>query len=95
MLGQLRAGDPLREFQGYTDPKANAKKVIHDVFKPGDSYFRTGDLIVMDAEGFYYFKDRIGDTFRWKGENVSTNEVGTDFIIRALCLLRSTYTFSC
>lgn len=63
------------EFRGYTDEKATSKKVLHDVFKKGDLYFRSGDLLRRDAEGFYYFVDRIGDTFRWKGENVSTAEV--------------------
>ena len=61
--------------QGYTDRKATDKKILKDVFKPGDQYFRTGDLLMMDSEGYYYFQDRIGDTFRYKGENVATTEV--------------------
>jgi fatty-acyl-CoA synthase len=63
------------EFRGYTDPDATQKKILTDVFEPGDRFFRSGDLLRRDADGFYYFVDRIGDTFRCKGENVSTAEV--------------------
>jgi fatty-acyl-CoA synthase len=63
------------EFEGYTNAKESEQKVLRNVFAPGDAWYRTGDLIRMDASGFYYFVDRIGDTFRWKGENVSTSEV--------------------
>jgi fatty-acyl-CoA synthase len=66
---------PVGQFEGYTDEKATASKVLHDVFEKGDSWFRTGDLMRCDDEGYFYFVDRIGDTFRWKGENVSTSEV--------------------
>ncbi len=62
-------------YRGYTDEKATANKLLHDVFRKGDQYFRSGDLLRRDEDGFYYFVDRIGDTFRWKGENVSTAEV--------------------
>ena len=51
------------------------KKILRDVFVRGDRWFRTGDLMKQDSEGYVYFIDRIGDTFRWKGENVSTAEV--------------------
>lgn len=70
------------EFIGYTDKEATQKKILHDAFKPGDTYFNSGDLLrTMDtifSFGFkhYQFVDRVGDTFRWKGENCSTNEVG-------------------
>jgi fatty-acyl-CoA synthase len=62
-------------FEGYADAKATERKVLRNVFKSGDAWYRTGDLMRRDAAGFYYFVDRIGDTFRWKGENVSTAEV--------------------
>ena len=66
---------------GYTDKKASEEKVITDVFEKGDRWFNTGDLIKTMDVGFalgrkhYQFVDRVGDTFRWKAENVSTNEV--------------------
>jgi fatty-acyl-CoA synthase len=62
-------------FEGYIDAAASERKVLCDVFKPGDRWFRTGDLMRRDAAGFFYFEDRVGDTYRWKGENVSTAEV--------------------
>ena len=62
------------DFEGYTSKEATEKKVLRNVFKQGDSYFRTGDLL-RRKDGLTYFVDRIGDTFRWKGENVSTMEV--------------------
>jgi fatty-acyl-CoA synthase len=70
-------GDDVRQrFEGYNDQKATEKKLLRDVFTKGDLWFRTGDLLRMDKHGYIYFVDRIGDTYRWKGENVSTNEVG-------------------
>jgi fatty-acyl-CoA synthase len=62
-------------FEGYTDTIASEKKVLRNVFAAGDAWFRSGDLMRKDARGYFYFVDRIGDTFRWKGENVSTTEV--------------------
>jgi fatty-acyl-CoA synthase len=73
-IGRI-SNDPRTEFTGYLDKSASEKKILRDVFEKGDAWFRTGDLMQQDAEGYYYFIDRIGDTFRWKGENVSTNEV--------------------
>ncbi len=66
---------PSQRFEGYADPAATEKKILHDAFQKGDRWFRTGDLMRKDAAGYYYFVDRIGDTFRWKGENVATSEV--------------------
>ena len=51
------------------------KKILRDVFEKGDAWFRTGDLMRRDEHGYFYFVDRTGDTFRWKGENVATCEV--------------------
>ncbi|MGB6356050.1 MAG: AMP-binding protein, partial [Steroidobacteraceae bacterium] len=62
-------------FEGYADAQASARKVLRNVFKEGDSWYRTGDLMRRDERGFYYFVDRVGETYRWKGENVSTAEV--------------------
>ena len=74
-LGRIDSADPRAEFTGYLDRAASEKKVLRDVFTPGDAWFRTGDLLRQDADGYVYFVDRVGDTFRWKGENVSTAEV--------------------
>ncbi len=74
-VGQIRDNDPVTEFRGYTNKEATAKKILQNVFQTGDRFFRTGDLLRMDDQGFVYFMDRIGDTFRWKGENVATTEV--------------------
>ncbi len=65
----------LVPFEGYSDDEATERKILRNAFRDGDTYFRTGDLMRTDAEGYYYFVDRIGDTFRWKAENVSTAEV--------------------
>jgi fatty-acyl-CoA synthase len=62
-------------FEGYSDSAASNLKVLRNVFVNGDAWFRSGDLMRRDSAGFFYFVDRIGDSFRWKGENVSTSEV--------------------
>ena len=74
VIGKISA-EPGRSFDGYTTKADTEKKVLRDVFEAGDSWFRTGDLMRRDAQGYFYFVDRIGDTFRWKGENVATSEV--------------------
>ena len=62
-------------FDGYRDAAATEQKVLRDLFEPGDAYFNTGDLLRRGRFRMLYFTDRLGDTFRWKGENVSTTEV--------------------
>ncbi len=67
--------NPTNRFDGYADKSETEKKILRDVFEKGDIWFRTGDLMKRDSLGYFYFIDRIGDTFRWKGENVATSEV--------------------
>jgi len=76
-LGRIHgsAAQSGSDFEGYTDHGASEQKIIRNVFERGDAWYRTGDLMRQDAGGFFYFVDRIGDTFRWKGENVATSEV--------------------
>ena len=62
-------------FEGYTDRAETEKKILRDVYARGDAWFRTGDLMRLDEQGFFHFVDRVGDTFRWKGENVAASEV--------------------
>jgi fatty-acyl-CoA synthase len=62
-------------FEGYTNQEASERRILRNVFEPGDVWVRTGDLMRKDAQGYFYFVDRVGDTFRWKGENVATSEV--------------------
>ena len=74
-LGMIDASSPTGRFEGYAKKEETEKKILRDVFTKGDQWFRTGDLLKQDAQGYFYFVDRIGDTFRWKGENVATSEV--------------------
>jgi fatty-acyl-CoA synthase len=67
--------DARAGYSGYADKAASERKILRDAFVQGDSWFRTGDLMREDEDGYFYFIDRIGDTYRWKGENVSTTEV--------------------
>ncbi len=69
------ASKPAARFEGYASQSETEKKILRDAFEKGDVWFRTGDLMRKDKDGYFFFVDRIGDTFRWKGENVSTTEV--------------------
>ncbi|KAF6215249.1 hypothetical protein GE061_010001 [Apolygus lucorum] len=77
LLGLIPANNFSRVFSGYLNKRESEKKVISNVFKLGDRAFITGDLMSMDKYGYLYFKDRTGDTYRWKGENVATFEIET------------------
>ncbi len=84
-LGRLSPRDAMK-FEGYTNVAASEAKILRDVFVAGDAWFRTGDLMRRDAAGYFAFVDRIGDTFRWKGENVSTSEVAAILSrVRGVC----------
>jgi acyl-CoA synthetase (AMP-forming)/AMP-acid ligase II len=72
LLGKIRR---RARFEGYHDKAASEQKVLRDVFHPGDAWFNTGDLLRRGQLAHLYFVDRVGDTFRWKGENVATSEV--------------------
>lgn len=76
LIFRLPADNVHKRFQGYyRNEKATKSKIMRDVFRRGDAWFRTGDVMRESADGMIYFHDRIGDTFRWKSENVSTTEV--------------------
>jgi fatty-acyl-CoA synthase len=77
MLGWVSMGNGtvISPFDGYSNSVASEKKLLRNVFERGDCWFRTGDLMRCDSQRYFYFVDRIGDTFRWKSENVSTTEV--------------------
>eukprot|EP00794_Sanderia_malayensis_P015985 gene15985-17595_t len=74
-VAKIKKGDPFGKFDGYLNPEATKKKLISNVFSQGDLAFLSGDILYQDELGYFYFHDRTGDTFRWKGENVSTSEV--------------------
>ncbi|XP_056463703.1 long-chain fatty acid transport protein 2-like [Gadus chalcogrammus] len=77
---------PRSEFRGYAKNKQQTeKKKLQDVLVKGDIYYNSGDLLQIDHQGFVYFQDRIGDTYRWKGENVATTEV-TDHLVMVHCI---------
>lgn len=76
LLYVMDPADIGKTYQGYFgNEKASKSKIMRDVLAKGDAWFRTGDVVRLDKDGRMWFMDRIGDTFRWKSENVSTNEV--------------------
>ncbi|KAI7694306.1 hypothetical protein SSS_03305 [Sarcoptes scabiei] len=75
MVGEIKPGQVFTEYLGYNSEEESKKKLIRNVRRRGDFAFLSGDLMEMDFFGNLYFKDRLGDTFRWKGENVSTIEI--------------------
>ncbi|XP_066445434.1 long-chain fatty acid transport protein 2-like [Eleutherodactylus coqui] len=86
LISKITMTNPFAGYAG--DESQTEKKRLRNVFEKGDLYFNTGDLLMIDQQGFIFFQDRIGDTFRWKGENVATTEVAdivgmTDFIEEA------------
>ena len=72
LIGKITSRSP---FDGYTDPEKNKSVIMENVLKSGDKYFNTGDLVRDIGFRHAQFVDRLGDTFRWKGENVSTTQV--------------------
>nr|KAJ3407779.1 hypothetical protein HK105_003296 [Polyrhizophydium stewartii] len=73
--GEMIMRLPGGVYDGYVGEAATRRKLYEDVFEAGDRWWSSGDLLRTDAQGFFYFVDRTGDSFRWKGENVSTHEV--------------------
>ncbi|XP_016953585.1 long-chain fatty acid transport protein 4 [Drosophila biarmipes] len=75
LVGKVDARRAVSAFHGYADKGASEQKLLRNVFTNGDVFFNSGDMVVRDILGYFYFKDRTGDTFRWRGENVATQEV--------------------
>ena len=74
-VSRISESDILASFEGYVSTDANERKIIKDVISRGDKYFISGDILIKDQFNYIYFKDRVGDTFRWKSENVSTTQI--------------------
>jgi acyl-CoA synthetase (AMP-forming)/AMP-acid ligase II len=75
LVARIHKQSPLGHFDGYTDSVATEARILRDLFAPGDAWFSTGDVLRRDSDGDYWYADRLGDSFRWKGENVSTDQV--------------------
>ncbi|XP_068624950.1 long-chain fatty acid transport protein 1 [Battus philenor] len=91
LLGKIDPKKAILIFSGYADKTASEKKMVRNVRVENDCYFNTGDILVMDHYGYFYFKDRTGDTYRWRGENVSTAEV--EGVISNLVGLKDTVVY--
>ena len=78
-IGKIDPSDARFRFDGYGSKEDTEKKILRNVYEEGDAWFRTGDLMTRDRHGYYYFVDRVGDTYRWKSENVATGEVAEAF----------------
>ncbi|XP_014241638.1 long-chain fatty acid transport protein 1-like [Cimex lectularius] len=74
-IAKISKSKVTSHFNGYVDKEATKKKILENVFEKGDKWFNSGDVLSKDEYGYMYFKDRTGDTFRWKGENIATTEV--------------------
>lgn len=75
LLARISDDHPLARFDGYLDDAETERKIVRDALELGDAWFNTGDVLRRDSDGDYWFVDRVGDTFRWSGENVSTEQV--------------------
>jgi len=87
----LVESEGINEFRGYTETDETEKKLLRDVFKKGDAWFNTGDLMLDQGCSHAQFVDRLGDTFRWKGHNVSTTEIEEVFNSFEQVLMSSVY----
>ncbi|KAM3869913.1 long-chain fatty acid transport protein 2 [Diretmus argenteus] len=86
LVGKITKISPFVGYAG--NQQQTEKKRLCDVMTKGDQYFNTGDLLQIDRDNFIYFQDRVGDTFRWKGENVATSEVA-DILTTLHCILEA------
>ncbi|XP_067090153.1 long-chain fatty acid transport protein 2-like [Osmerus mordax] len=86
LVGKVTKRSPFVGYAG--NQQQTEKKRLRDVLQKGDLYFNTGDLLRIDSDSFVYFQDRVGDTFRWKGENVATTEVA-DILTMVKCIAQA------
>lgn len=91
LLARITDEHPLARFDGYLDAEQTEHKIVRDAFADGQAWFNTGDLLRRDAEGDHWFVDRVGDTFRWHGENVSTEQVAAVVERAAFCRICVVY----